>query len=159
MTNYIKRILENYKGKTINIEKIKRVLSLNEIKIKNLYIKKMIYKHTIYYFNAVYVYKNIYVFYRPTKLQIYDIKNNIYYYYIIGWDYKYNNIINSRLHKIYIWKKQYLEFRGYHDNKLLFLRMYNCDKYLFTIFDKKKLINFKYDKYKANNRLIYIFGI
>jgi hypothetical protein len=140
---HIKKILDNYKGKTININKIKKADSIDIIKEQNIYIKEYIIRYKINAGYSMCIYKYIYFFYNIRgNIGIYDIKNKCYYYYNRDKDID-NNIIKMTFIFKFIWKNKKNELRFYTSSYKDKISIYNIDKY--------KLI--------YNNKLIYIFGL
>ncbi len=137
---HIKKILENYKGTTININKIKKADSIDIIKEQNIHIKEYIIRNIINAGYSMCVYKYIYFFYNIRgNIGIYDIKNKCYYCYNRDKDID-NNIIKMAFVFKFFWKNKKDEFR---------------------IFCDLSKGNIEIDKYKSiyNNKLIYIFGL
>jgi hypothetical protein len=160
---HIKHILEIYKGTTININKINEVCSIDDIKIENLFMKEHLYvKNKTVMFNNIYMYDNIYIFYMNYNnnrsmdnfgfVHIFDNNKRCYYWYKIWKNYIHKNVINYMIQSKIVWKKQYLNFfcmRGKH----IMIFIYTYNKYKYSYKYNGKIRN---DKYKANNRLIYI---
>jgi hypothetical protein len=138
---HMKNILENYTGKDININKIERADKLDIIKEQNIYIKKYLIKNILNAGFSMCVYRYIYIFYNIRGvINIYDIKNNCYYCYYRDKDID-NNIIKMYLAHKFNWITK--------TQKYFFIYKLN-----FLYKDKIKI-----DKYKSNNKLIYIFGL
>ena len=163
---HIKHILENYKGTTININRINKVGSIDDIKIKNLFMKEKLYElNKIGMFNNIYMYDNVFIFYMNYInnrsmdnfgcVHIFDNNKRCYYWYKIWKNYIHKNVINYMILTKCVWDNQYLNFfcmRG----KPIMIFIYTYNKYKYSYKYNGKIRN---DKYKANNRLIYIFGL
>jgi hypothetical protein len=158
---HIKHILEIYKGTTIN--RINKVCSNDDIKIKNLFMKEKLYElNKTGMCDNIYMYDNIYIFYMNYInnrsmdnfgcVHIFDNNKRCYYNYKIWKNYIHKNVINYMIQSKCVWKKQYLNyFNIYGKSIMIFTYTYNNYRYSYKYNGK-----IRNDKYKANNRLIYV---